>query len=192
MCHINPGVFTDERLDKRRVSLTNDMKRLSQQAPNLYADITFEVEGQKIQAHRNIISLRSPELKKIIQQHKKNDVIKLEDQIPFNIFHAIIDFCYHGDCDIPNNPMELIRWAHHFRIQPLIFRCEQSIINDISTQNVLQLMIDAHKYQATEVLEKCFQFVLENYNTVSSQPDFSELPKDLLISLIRAVRTKLL
>ncbi len=62
--------------------------------PNGYfSDVTFNVEGSAVNAHRNIVSLRCPRLGKLFKKNAAHDDVNIND-ISLPIFQAILEWIY--------------------------------------------------------------------------------------------------
>jgi hypothetical protein len=103
---------------------------------------------------------------------------------------AMLQFCYYGDFQMPDSPLTLLQIAKRYEFSSLVDHCEQYLNNSISVFNVVNILKDANQHQAILLKEKCFQFIMENYDTVTKQPEFKNLPKDVLIELLLQVRSK--
>lgn len=58
-----------------------------------FCDATFNVDGQQIYGHRNIISLRCPRLGKMFKPQAASDEVEIRD-VPITIFQSIMEWIY--------------------------------------------------------------------------------------------------
>ena len=92
------------------------------------ADVTFEVEREKIAAHGAIVAAGSPVLSAMFQQNKDR-LVKIEDTQP-RVFNQLLQYLYTGAAsDVERldsdweNIVDLLVVAHKYRVQLLKEDC---------------------------------------------------------------------
>ena len=72
-------------------SLSKDMQSLF--INPLFSDISFQVEGKEIKAHKVVLSARSLTFREILASDSVGDVIRVSD-IEFQVFHRFLNYIY--------------------------------------------------------------------------------------------------
>jgi speckle-type POZ protein len=109
------------------------------------SDVTFNIGGRKIAAHKNILAMRSPVLAAMFH-HPTKEVqsrnVKVEDIDP-DVFQEVLRFIYTGKTQpTAMNKMAsgLLAAADKYRLADLKSRCETHLIRQMSAENCLELL----------------------------------------------------
>lgn len=181
---------------------------------NLYTDVTFNVEGQKITAHRAILATRCQHFNQMFlgrdeYVQKKLNLIDKKDEIVFdvseikpNIFNGIIHFfldygtnngiglleyIYCGDVEGLSEDVaaELLKLADKCEVSGLREFCEEFLIRKLEVENVVSITNLADYYGAENLQKACLLFITENFAEVFKQQDIKKLASAALFELFK-------
>ncbi|KAJ3690513.1 hypothetical protein LUZ61_019677 [Rhynchospora tenuis] len=145
-------------------------------------DVTFEVEGENISAHRLILSSRSPVFnEELFGPMVETDCkcIKIDDMKPL-VFRGMLHFIY-TDClpDIEDLVSEetsdknmssttlyqdLLVAANRYVLEGLKTLCEERLVRTMSTNMVVSLLIVAGQHNCDYLKEECLEFIADSNN----------------------------
>lgn len=167
------------------------------QPQTLFSDVTFIVEGARINGHRNIIATRCHRLGKLFHQELIKDEIELRD-ITASTFEKILEWLYTEDVHaLHATELELMqlfklfqaseRYATHslfhiiltkicrFHLRPLKVYCEALISQNVSGSNVGTIWSELRKMTPVPVslIQHCAHLIISSWNFVAGR-DFSD------------------
>jgi len=195
-----PGTRT-LAMDMKRLYLEGVLKADTTDSGFYRPDITFDVEGKKIHAHRLILSVRSEKMRAMFHFHELNNSeesqeIKINEHKP-ETFQQMLRWVY---CDeIEENvdygaAIDLLALADEMLLFPLKAKCERILMESINQTNAINLYICANAYHVDILKTKCKRFIIDNYDQIMEEnPNFdTELCKvpELLLELTRAALSK--
>lgn len=140
-------------------------------------DVTFDVEGKRISAHRLILAARSPVFKAELfgQMVEANmDYIRIEDMKP-EVFEALIRFMYtdrltnfpfSDACSKLSNEFleELFVASDRYALDKLKTMCEKRLAGKLSVDTIVPTLILADQHNSAWLKEKCFEFASDPNN----------------------------
>jgi speckle-type POZ protein len=125
----------------------------------LFSDVTFNVHGRKLAAHKNILAMRSPVFAAMFQHPTKEMLsgeVEVEDVDP-DVFQEVLRYLYTGltrstamDVMAP----ALLTAADKYLLDQLKTRCETHLIHQMSSQNCLDLLALTITHHPAEHLKK--------------------------------------
>ena len=154
---------------------------------NMFCDVKFKVDDETVEAHRCVLANKSPvfmkELASDTKDGKQNAVIEIKDEGITHVgFARYLDLIYGLDVplDDPMICLEIIQLAEKYDTQDIKEYVEYEMMNSISRENVIRVMIAADMNGASNLKKAAMQFLVKN--PVHEMPDFEELAKktDLL------------
>ena len=199
------GIFKDYSLYARQLfSLIKN---------ELFADVFFEVEGQIIPAHRNILVYRSEYFKAMLgsncyfkeslelnkSQNNKTQLkpIYIKD-MKFDVFVQIINFLYTGHIyDHTNIPfhvlLDIMRSADLMNLSSLVNLCLFHFSEMINPDNVIKIYKEANEYPDVlhSVIIMCHDLLTTNFAKISRSADFCSLPQEPMLKIIENVVPRL-
>ena len=148
-------------------------------------DVAFSVDGQVFNAHRLILSARSPMFRAMLGGPLKEGadaVIDIPDIQP-PVFAALLHFAYADELpealagDNLSVPMaqHLLAAADRFQIERLRSFCEQRLCTSVDVETVATTLALAETNHATELKRVCLDFVADNLQAVMTSEGFSYL-----------------
>ncbi len=111
----------------------------------LFSDITFNVRGQKLAAHKNILAMRSPVFSAMFTHPTKEmqtGEVEIEDVDP-DVFQEVLRYLYTGltrSTTMDVMAPALLAAAEKYLIDELKSRCETHLIRQMSAKNCLSLL----------------------------------------------------
>jgi len=71
--------------------------------------------------------------------------------------------------------LDLLGLADAYILDGLKYLCENTLMQNVDNDNVIQFLIDSNKYQAAELKKFCINFLIKNFQEISTSPSFEEL-----------------
>jgi len=160
------------------------------------SDISFIIDGQETKAHKLILSARSPVFSAMFNSEMKEKILDRIDfsDISLNIFNALLRFIYTDRVQLTDSNVEpLLAAADKYLLSSLKSRCEEFLINHLTTVNCIEMMTLADLYNALR-LKKVTQELFSSRHTEirktegwkalkKSRPDVASNIVELLLDL---------
>jgi speckle-type POZ protein len=111
----------------------------------LYSDVTFNINGRKFVAHKNILAKESPVFAAMFRYHTKESLsekVEVEDVDP-DVFQEVIRYLYTGSPK--STAMDvmapaLLAAADKYMLDELKTLCETHLIRKMSAKNCIDLL----------------------------------------------------
>jgi len=172
----------DDSLLSPRTCLVDDLGSLL--TTNLYSDVVFIVEGQRVPAHRCILAARSSYFRDLIADAGAE--VKL-DNVRHAIFLAILRYLYTARLDVdPRLALEIVVSADRFKLADMKTHCFGKIEETFDETNVCEIMSLADQHGADSLKTACMRYILDHYTTVTKSEGFRNLNKDLILEIVRS------
>ncbi|KAJ4769993.1 BTB/POZ and MATH domain-containing protein 2 [Rhynchospora pubera] len=135
-------------------------------------DLTLEVNGEAIYAHKAILGARSPYFKALLfgsMVESKLGYLRIEDT-ETEVFKYVLQYIYTDTIDkspeIPstNLAQKLLVAADRYGVEGLKMKCEEKLSKDVTLDSVLSSFALAEKYYCGKLKEACFKFATEPAN----------------------------
>ncbi|WCJ41554.1 BTB-POZ and MATH domain 4 [Euphorbia peplus] len=158
------------------------------------SDVTFNVAGEKICAHKLVLAARSPSLRSQFFDDKEEDKqeIHITDVEP-KVFKAMLHFMYWDvlteDVDKEKSSLscvsvsetltaKLLAAADRYGLDRLRLMCESHLCKDISVDSVASILALADSHHATELKAVCLRFAARNLAAVIRSDGFEYLKEN--------------
>ncbi|CAG9563213.1 unnamed protein product [Danaus chrysippus] len=137
------------------------------------ADVTFRVEGRLFYGHKIVLVSESARLRAMLAPPRSGEplagaappLVQIND-IRYHIFEQVMKYLYSGGCsglEIPDGDvLEVLAAASFFQLLPLQRYCEARAAQSVDLHNLVSVYIHAKVYGATQLLEYCQGFLLQN------------------------------
>ena len=165
------------------IIMSQDILKMYQLDDHL-ADVTFEVDGKFIQAHKSLLSARSPVFRAMFQTKMEEtftDKVHVED-IEYDVMQALLKYIYSANIDEniegthqPLFVVKLFAAADKYQIEYLRNLCELHICNSLNSDVVVSALITGHLHESVMIKRACFD-LLSTLN-VRNLEDFSEVKR---------------
>uniref|UniRef100_A0A7S3INU8 BTB domain-containing protein n=1 Tax=Strombidium inclinatum TaxID=197538 RepID=A0A7S3INU8_9SPIT len=95
----------------------------------------------------------------------------------FNSYLLMMEYLYTGSIQNLNSrvALDLLGLADQYLLDRLKFLCENTLTQNVDNENVISTLIEANKYQSAELKKYCINFLIKNFQEVSSSKQFEEL-----------------
>eukprot|EP01027_Heterolobosea_sp_BB2_P007913 GEZU01011757.1.p1 GENE.GEZU01011757.1~~GEZU01011757.1.p1 ORF type:complete len:310 (+),score=69.50 GEZU01011757.1:76-1005(+) len=196
-----------ERIDPQPSTHAEDMLRMLESSE--FADVAFMVYDKndtdraptRMPAHRCILSARCEKFRAMFSAQMRESrefEVEINNTTP-GAFAAMLQYIYADDISPTTSlttdtmtAIELLVLSEEYMIPRLKFKCEEAIKEQINVENVAYICCEAERYQAHNLKEYCFDFILANFEEVSASKKFLEDIKqvpDLMLDLIKAMHS---
>lgn len=142
------------------------------------ADVTFNCDGEKIQAHTLIVSSGSPVLNALFQtdfKEKKERVVEITD-VKFDVMEQLLRYIYTGKADFKKvDAGQLLAAADKYAVHSLKEDCIEYLSKHISLKNAVSNLVAAHLYGSPNLLENVMQFMSKNAEAICVRQDWMDL-----------------
>ncbi|KAL8129482.1 hypothetical protein V2J09_018637 [Rumex salicifolius] len=159
-----------------------------------YSDIVFSVAGERFNAHKLVISARSPKFEAdyLDRMEESDDVVEIvvTDMDPKAMLHYIYKDCLVADEDLllstsssttslrDSVVAELLAVADKYELSRLRLMCESFLSKHISVTSVADILSLADLCHASDLKSVCLKFGAENLVAVMNSEGFDYLKKN--------------
>ena len=153
----------------------------------LYSDLTIDLKEGHIKAHKFVLNLWSDKWggnESIIQI----DHLDWRD-IPNEISVSLLKWAYTDYIDLSAHDedfiLNIIKTAKKFSLQPLIEKCEESLMSFVNVRNCVKFYQLADEIEANMLKNHCSELISSYWNDFTRE-DFINMPTPLLFSMFKA------
>uniref|UniRef100_A0A8R1IP20 BTB domain-containing protein n=1 Tax=Caenorhabditis japonica TaxID=281687 RepID=A0A8R1IP20_CAEJA len=160
--------------------LSEDYKRLFLQ--ELLCDFVINVGGREINAHKAVLSARSPVFNAMLTHcdtdESKMSVMYITD-MDYDVIYEMVYYIYCGHCqkDITDMATALLIAADKYRLDELKNHCEKYLVENINLENVCSLLIIGDMYTAPKLRRRAVQFILARPKNVTGTAGWEDILK---------------
>jgi len=158
--------------------------------------VTFKVEDRQIYAHKAILSAQCEHFRAMFTNGmKESNQQEIEvTEWSHNSYLMMIEYLYTGSIVNFNQKIaiELLGISDAYMLEGLKYLCENTLMLNVTIDNVCALLIDANKFQASELKKFCQIFLMKSFQEVSQTKGFEELEyfPSLLMEVTRLAFSK--
>jgi len=154
----SPENLKQAKVQASQYEVMSDLEKMLEKS--MFTDITIETLDGKLQAHRGILAGRSPLFEEILTSLlKPEEPLKIFD-FELIVMKEVLRFIY---ClKVKNLDMiapKLIFAAVKFDLYELYKTCVDSIVQNLTTENVVDSLIVAENFENLEFFSKCAEFI---------------------------------
>lgn len=144
-----------------------------------FADVVFLVETKPIYGHKAILSAQCEHFRGMFMNGMKETTqsqIQVKDW-SYNSYLLMMEYLYTGSIVNFNHrvALDLLGLADAYILDGLKYLCENTLMQNVDNDNVIQFLIDSNKYQGAELKKFCISYLIKNFQEVSTSPSFEEL-----------------
>jgi len=180
----NSDATTTTKTGKHASQLSH-MEMLWDEKP--FADITFIVHGEEIQAHR-IILLKCRYFQNMFKSgmiEANSTKINVPGEISVENFKAILEYIYLDKIALTESlALDLVVLADMYFLTKLKVDCEDYLSKNLSVKNFLSVLSAAEKADSEKLKEKMVSFLVENIHKVKEEVDVQKIPVEIWIQAI--------
>uniref|UniRef100_A0A0D6R2C6 BTB domain-containing protein n=1 Tax=Araucaria cunninghamii TaxID=56994 RepID=A0A0D6R2C6_ARACU len=161
----------------------------------LHTDVTINTVNGSVRAHRAVLAARSPVFESMFLhdlKEKESSIINIED-ISVEACMALLSYIYGGikHENFWNHRIALLRAADKYDIRDLKESCEESLLEDIDSNNVLERLQEAWLYQLSRLKKGCLMYLFDFGKIYDVREDlnafFQHANRELMIEMFQEV-----
>ncbi|KAI3991137.1 hypothetical protein MKX01_022358 [Papaver californicum] len=175
LCSIWGGGFNKKQSDTKALGILGKM--LSE---SIHNDITINTSDGKLGAHRAVLAARSPVFRSMFSHNLKESEFSTIDisDMSMEACQAFVNYIY-GSIENEEfcNRLALLHAANKYDISELKESCHDSLIQNISTENVLERLQVADLYQLPILKSTCMRYLVKFGKIFDIRDDFSDFIK---------------
>ncbi|XP_047057558.1 BTB/POZ and MATH domain-containing protein 2-like [Lolium rigidum] len=136
------------------------------------ADVTFEVQGEELPAHKLVLAMRSPVFKALLygpMKEKDSNRVIIDDMQPA-IFKVLLHFIYTDslppkmDDDLEGDDKKevtrhLLVAADRYAMERLKLMCENILCKDLDAESVATVLALADQHSCSGLKDACIRFI---------------------------------
>ncbi|GMT00026.1 hypothetical protein PENTCL1PPCAC_22200, partial [Pristionchus entomophagus] len=160
--------------------LADDYTKLFRE--EMLTDFSIRVGDKDIRTHRAVLAARSPVFCAMLTHTDTNEaklgIMHITD-MEADVVVEMLAYVYSGRCskDIGEMAGDLLIAADKYRLDELKQHCECSLIEQISVDNVCQLLVLSDMYRAHKLREYSLNFITHRTKLVTSTPGWVDILK---------------
>ncbi|XP_022214079.2 BTB/POZ domain-containing protein 9-like [Drosophila obscura] len=165
-----------------------DMRRLC--LNDLYSDVDFLVEEQRLPAHRSILAARSDYFRAMLygnMTESKEREIRLE--VPVDAFKIIMRYIYTGTLPLSTLDVQgmigVFGLAHLYGLQNVEGVINNHLQQNLAVSNVCMILNAARRYSMNDLSKECIDFMDRNASKLLKHQSFLRLSKESLEEVLR-------
>lgn len=171
-------------------SYQGDFKYLYSQ--QVFSDVTFIVEGQKVTAHKCVLAARCEKFRAMLQNSfKEGQQNEISLDCKLAPFQAMLEYLYTdnipADCDLL---FDVLALAEEYLLLQLKSICEVKLLENLDLYNAANLLVHADLYRCEMLKKYCLQFIMTSHELLMLVPQFeSDIEKapHLMMEIMRAI-----
>jgi hypothetical protein len=136
-----------------------------------FADATLLCEGEEIRCHRVILAARSGLFETMFTQNDFKEgaskQVKVKE-MPLATLKAMIDYIYSNQFDLETDISALFSAAHLYRINGLVVRCVDIMINTLAVENAAEFFFKGFLTDNTALKTGAMDFIIKNFAAVKT------------------------
>lgn len=163
----------------------------------IHADVTIKTLDGALKAHKSVLASSSPVFESMFLhdlKEKESSTIKIED-MSMDSCSALLAYMY-GTIkqeDFWKHRLSLLAAANKYDIADLKNCCEESLLEDISSSNILERLHEAWLYQLNKLKKACLSYLFDFGKIYDVRDDmnnfFCHADRELLLELFQEVLT---
>lgn len=144
---------------------------------DMFYDLTVICGEQRLKSNKALLASSSWVFRRMLETdmtEKMKDEINIKDATP-EIIEDLLDFLANGliPKDFDSKAVEMIHVAEKYKLETLIVACENSLINNLSVDNVINTLINVDLYlPKSEHRQKILDFINSNAAEVIKSNDW--------------------
>ena len=167
--------------------------QISRSSFSLPMDVILKLPGGNVEVHRSILAAVSPVFEKMLYGNFKEGISMTVD-LPkgsFEIMSLVIDFVYHGSCELKNldDIFQILEVLDQYQINkaPFYHMCSEVILGQMESSNYFTLLQKFAKVMSQEGIRKAANKVLSytNDDFIANFDSTKDLPEEVLLHLLQ-------
>ncbi|XP_057324126.1 speckle-type POZ protein-like [Microplitis mediator] len=142
------------------------------------SDVTVIIADKEFQAHKIILSARSPVLAAMFAHdmvEKKSNQVSIPDITP-ETFENLLHYIYTDEVtDLDAVAGDLLEAADKYQLPSLKEKCEESLSRSLNCENAGEIMVLADRHNAKKLLDYVIKFIAINASDVTKSDGFKKI-----------------
>lgn len=156
-----------------RLQEFNDFEKLLEDEK--YSDTKLIVGNKEFKVHKCILAARSPVFSAMFECNMKEKIensVEITDVEP-DLMKEVLRFIYTGKVNrMENMEKDLFRVADKYDLNRLKMLCEEAITNDLTVDNIAEILIFGDFYKSKRIMEDAVDFFLANAKEIIETQNF--------------------
>ncbi|KAJ9167100.1 hypothetical protein P3X46_021776 [Hevea brasiliensis] len=180
------------------ISTQSTLRRLSRMLDEaIHADVTIHTADGTLRAHKAILAASSPVFQSMFHhdfKEKESSTINIEDMSTESCM-AFLSYLY-GTIkqeDFWKHRLALLEAANKYDNADLKDACEESLVEDINTGNVLDRLQEAWLYQLDKLKKGCLAYLFDFGKVYDAREEinsfFRQADRELILEMFQEVFT---
>jgi hypothetical protein len=146
---------------------------------DVFADVTFSVEGRTIKAHKPIICSRSPFFRALcmggLAESRQNEIPLAN--ISYEVFSILLQCLYGAELNYEqiseeHSIMDVLEAACQYQIDNLVRDLEDIIGTNLTQENVLSILLEADRHQANRLKKYCLDVIASDEEAIVNSEEY--------------------
>ncbi|RUS77849.1 hypothetical protein EGW08_014401 [Elysia chlorotica] len=153
-----------------------------------FSDVKFEIDGQKLYAHKAILAARSKYFSDMFRGKNQDSVVLKIPSVSSTDMLAIFHFIYTNRIPRDSKIKSLITLTGVSSIlgmPHLKTAAMYRLLESMTCNNVVDIVLELVEKDDDEVQEMCLRFIADNLADVSKAPGFNKLPQSFLVRAVQ-------
>ncbi|XP_065333126.1 leucine-zipper-like transcriptional regulator 1 isoform X1 [Cloeon dipterum] len=172
-------------------TLEQDLENLLTTTGREFCDITLQLDGVSIPAHKAILAARCTYFEAMFRSFMPvNGIVQVQigDMIPSRqSFDSLLRYIYYGHVDMPPEDSLYLFSAtcyYGFTNSRLQAFCKHNLEMNVTSENVVQILEAAERIQANDMKKYALVLIVQNFGKVARMPQLRQLSRELLLDII--------
>lgn len=164
---------------------------------SIHTDIIISASNGSIAAHRAVLAARSPVFDRMFTQDLKEkdaSAINIPD-MPIELTQAFLSYLYSNNIeyqDLLTHRFDLLRAEDKYDVADLKEACQENIIEDIHSENVLERLQISCMYNASRLKVCCIEYLVKFGKALDMKEEFDAFLKSADRELVHEVVNEIL
>jgi len=144
-----------------------------------FADVTLTCSAREFRCHKAILVARSPVLAAMFEhdmKERQHNRVEIDDMDP-DVMADMLRFIYMGKApNLESMAADLLAAADKYALERLKVMCEEALCNNLSVENVSEVLILADRHSAEQLKAQAIEFINNRHATdVMETPGWKQM-----------------
>ncbi|KYM96376.1 Leucine-zipper-like transcriptional regulator 1 [Cyphomyrmex costatus] len=174
-------------------NLEQDMEAFLKSFGQEFCDITLELDGMSIPAHKAILAARCGYFEGLFRSTPGNNKanVQIGEAIPpFESFYSLLKYIYYANVSMPPEDSLYLFAAseyYSFTNNRLKVFCKQNLEMNVTFENVIPVLEAAEKTHNIDMKKYALNLIVHHFSKVARLPKLRELSRELLLDILDAL-----
>lgn len=190
-----PSIWSERFKVKQNAKAVSAFGRLFSES--IHTDIIISASNGSIAAHRAVLAARSPVFDRMFTQdlkEKEVSAINIPD-MSIELTQAFLSYLYSNNIeyqDFLTHRFDLLRAADKYDVADLKEACQENIIQDIHSENVLERLHISFMYHASRLKVCCIEYLVKFGKVLDMKEEFDAFLQSADRELVNEVVNEIL